>query len=325
MNSKLRLLSAIAALLWLTLASPVHAQSYPSRSVTLVATGTPGSATDVLARLIADRLTGRLGQQLLVLNRPGASGNIAADVVAKAAPDGYTLLLGSVQHTVNQHLFKSLPYKLSDFAPVSSVAAAPDILVVHPSVPVKSVAELVAMLKAKPGTLAGHAGVGTLPHLSLEMFRRMAGVEIAFVPFKTGGGAGGLMQGVVSGQVPFVFGTTFGMLAAVRNGQVRALAVSSAKRIAATPELPTVAESGFPGFESVAWFGILAPANTPKSIIDQLSAEVIAALASPALRQRLIDLGAEPLGSSPEEFATFVKADDERWRKLIGEIGIRLE
>ena len=257
----------LAAACFLAFASAVGAEPYPSRSVTLVAPSTPGSTPDVVSRLIAERLSAQLGQQVVVLNRPGAGGNIGSLAVANATPDGYTILLGSIANTINPHMVKSMSFDLSDLAPVSSVAAAPDILVVHPSVPAKTVTELVAMLKSKPGTPAGHAGVGTLPHLSLEMFRKMAGVEITFVPFQ---GGGALQQGVLGAHVPFGFLTTLGVLPSIRSGQLMAIAVSSAKRIAAAPELPTVAESGLPGFDSgrMVWSLLLRRTPRNQSSID---------------------------------------------------------
>jgi tripartite-type tricarboxylate transporter receptor subunit TctC len=276
----------------------------------------------VLARIIAHQLSGQLGQQMVVLNRPGAGTNIGTTSVTQAAADGYTLLLGSIANTLNLHIMRTVGYRLEDFAPVSSVAAASDVLVVNPSTPAESVQELIALIKSKPGLSAGHAGIGTTPHLSLELFRRMAGVEITMVPFKGGGQA---QQGILGAQVAFMFSTTIGILPFVRNGQLRALAVSSAQRIAAAPELPTVAESGLPGFDVVAWFGLFAPAGTPKPIIDRLSAETRAALATPDVRKLLIELGAEPLGSTPEAFAGYVKDEFERWGKLTKEAGITVE
>lgn len=306
----------------LAMDSVAYGEDYPSRSITLVAPSTPGSAPDVLSRIIARRLSEQLGQQVVVLNRPGAGTNIGTASVAQAAPDGYTLLLGSIANTLNPHIMRSVGYRLEDFTPISSVAAAADVLVVHPSTNAATVQELIALLKRKPGMPAGHAGVGTTPHLSLEIFRRMAGVETLMVPFKGGGQA---QQGILGGQVPFMFSTTIGILPLVRNGQLRALAVSSAKRIAAAPELPTVAESGLPDFDVVAWFGLFAPAGTPKPIIDRLSAETRAALTAPEVRQLLVDLGAEPLGSTPETFAGYVKEEFERWGKLSKEADIRID
>jgi tripartite-type tricarboxylate transporter receptor subunit TctC len=257
-----------------------------------------------------------------VLNRPGAGTNIGTASVAQAEPDAYTLLLGSIANTLNPHIMRTVGYRLEDFAPVSSVAAAADVLVVHPSTPAGSVPELIALLKSKPGTSAGHAGIGTTPHLSLELFRRMAGVEVTMVPFKGGGQA---QQGILGNQVPFMFSTTIGILPLVRSGKLRGLAVSSAKRIAAAPELPTVAESGLPGFDVVAWFGLFAPAGTPKPIIDRLSTETRAALAVPEVRKLLVDLGAEPLGSTPEAFAAYVNEEYERWGKLAEEADIHAD
>jgi tripartite-type tricarboxylate transporter receptor subunit TctC len=231
-------------------------------------------------------------------------------------------LLGSIANTLNPHIMSKVGYRLEDFAYVSSVAAAPDVLVVHPSFPPTSVSELIGALKAKPGTPAGHAGIGTTPHLSLETFRRMANVELTLVPFKGGGEA---QQGILGGQVPFMFATTIGILPRVRSGQLRALGVSSAKRIAAAPELPTVSEAGLPGFDVVAWFGLFVPAATPRAVVERLSSETRSALAGAEVRKRLIDLGAEPLGSTPDEFAAYVAAEFQRWGRLAKEAGIRVE
>jgi tripartite-type tricarboxylate transporter receptor subunit TctC len=299
-----------------------HGEEYPSRAITLVAPSTPGSAPDVLARIVAHQLSEQLGQQVVVLNRPGAGTNIGTANVAQGEPDGYTLLLGSIANTLNPHIMRSVGYRLQDLAPISSVAAAADVLVVNPSTKATSVQELIALIKSNPGTLAGHAGTGTTPHLSLEIFRRMAGVEVLMVPFKGGGQA---QQGILGNQVPFMFSTTIGILPLVRSGKLRGLAVSSAKRIAAAPELPTVAESGLPGFDVVAWFGLFAPTGTPKPIIDRLSTETRAALAVPEVRKLLVDLGAEPLGSTPETFAAYVNEEYERWGKLAKEADIHAD
>ncbi len=297
-------------------------EEYPSRPITLVAPSTPGSAPDVLSRIVARRLFEQLGQQVVVLNRPGAGTNIGTASVVQAEPDGYTILLGSIANTLNPHIMRSVGYRIEDFTPISSVAAAADVLVVHPSTKATSVQELIALLRSNSATPAGHAGIGTTPHLSLEIFRRMAGIDVLMVPFKGGCQA---QQGILGGQVPFMFSTTIGILPLVRNGQLRALAISSAKRIAAAPELPTVAESGLPGFDVVAWFGLFAPAGTPKPIIDRLSTETRTALAAPEVSKLLIDLGAEPLGSTPEEFAAYVKSEFDRWGKLTKEAGITIE
>jgi tripartite-type tricarboxylate transporter receptor subunit TctC len=306
----------------LALSSVALGDEYPSRAITLVAPSTPGSAPDVLARIVAHQLSGQLGQQVVVLDRPGAGTNIGTASVAQAEPDGYTLLLGSIANTLNPHIMRSVGYRLQDLAPISSVAAAADVLVVNPSTKAASVQELIALIKSNPGMLAGHAGTGTTPHLSLEIFRRMAGVEVLMVPFKGGGQA---QQGILGNQVPFMFSTTIGILPLVRSGKLRGLAVTSAKRIAAAPDLPTVAEAGLPGFDVVAWFGLFAPAGTPKPIIDRLSTETQAALAMPEVRKLLVDLGADPLGSTPETFAAYVSEEYERWGKLAKEADIHAD
>jgi tripartite-type tricarboxylate transporter receptor subunit TctC len=276
----------------------------------------------VLSRIVAHQLSEQLGQQMVVANRPGAGTNIGTSSVAQAAPDGYTVLLGSIANTLNLHIMSKVGYRLEDFAFVSSVAAAPDVLVVHPSVTASNLQELIAQLKAKPGTPAGHAGVGTTPHLSLEMFRIMAGVELTQVPFKGGGAA---QQGILSGQVPFMFSTTIGILPRVRSGQLRGLAVSSARRVSAAPDLPTMSESGLKDFDVVAWFGLFVPSATPEAVVERLSRETRAALKLPDVRKRLIDLGAEPLGSSPRDFTAYVQAEYQRWGKLAKEAGIRAD
>ena len=313
---------AAFGLLVFALSNTAQSETYPSRPVTLIAPSTPGSTPDVLSRLIANELSKRLGEQMVVLNRAGAGTNLGTASVAQAAPDGYTLLLGSIANTLNPHIMQSVGYRLEDFAPISSVAAAADILVVHPSTNAKSVKELIALLKSKPGTPAGHAGIGTTPHLSLEIFRRAAGVEVTMVPYKGGGQA---QQGILGAEVPFMFSTSIGVLPLVRNGQLRALAVSSSKRIGAAPDLPTLAESGLPGFDVVAWFGLFAPAGTPKAIVDRLSTETRAALGSPELRKLLMNVGAEPLGSTPEAFAKYIKEEFDRWGKVTKEAGIMID
>jgi tripartite-type tricarboxylate transporter receptor subunit TctC len=313
----------LIALFLMAVSGLALAQPWPTKPVTLVAPSTPGSAPDVLARVMAQKLSEQLGQQMVVVNRPGAGTNIGTMNVAQAAPDGHTVLLGSIANTLNPHIMANVGYRiLEDLNPVSSVAAAPDVLVVHPSFPPRNLGELIAALKAKPGTPAGHAGIGTTPHLSIETFRRAAGVEVTLVPFKGGGEA---QQGILGGQVPFMFSTTIGILPRVKSGQLRALAVSSAKRIAAAPDLPTVAEAGLPGFDVVAWFGFFVPAATPKAIVDRLSAETRTALGAPEVSKRLIDLGAEPLGSTPQEFAAYVQAEYQRWGKLARDAGIKVQ
>ena len=302
--------------------SRAQSQPWPARPVTLIAPSAPGSSVDVTARLLAQKLSEQMSQQFVVLNRAGAGTNIGSEVAAKSAPDGYTILLGSVANTINLHLIRNSGYTLDDLVPVSGVSVSPDLLLLPPSSPVKTVPELVAMLKAKPGTPAGHSGVGTVPYMSLQKFRLMTGVEITMVPF-TGGAA--VFQSIASGEIAFMFRSTTGTLPLVASGQLRALGLASRNRIAAAPNIPTLAEVGLPGFESLLWFGIFVPAKTPKTIIDRLSAEVRKAMTSPDLRQRFVDLGAEPMASSPEEFGAFVKSEYQYWGKLIKDAGIRIE
>lgn len=314
---------ATAGLILLLVSAATWPQSYPSRPVTLVVPSTAGSAPDVLARITAQKLAELMGQQVVAQNRPGAGTNIGTAAVAGAPPDGYTILLGSeTAMALNPHIMKKMTYDIDELATVSSVAAAPDILVVHPSVAASNVRELIALLKSKPGSPAGHAGVGTTTHLSLEMFRLMTGVSLTLVPFQGGGAA---QAGILSGQVPFMFSTTLGILPRVNSGQLRGLAISSAKRVAAAPELPTMAEFGLVGFEVAGWFGIFAPAKTPRAVINRLSEETRRVLGAPDVRKRLIDLGAEPLGSTPEEFAVHVKAQYQKLGKLVKDAGIRIQ
>jgi tripartite-type tricarboxylate transporter receptor subunit TctC len=311
-------------LVWAMLQMPAApAQGYPDKPVSLVVPSTPGSTPDVIGRIAAESLTQQLGRQVVVLNKPGAGTRIGSAAVAAAEPDGYTLLLGSeTALTLNPHIVKKMNYQLEQLTPVSSVAAAPELLVVNNAVPANNVQELIALLRAKPGTAAGHGGIGTTTHIALEMFRLMTGIQITQVPYQ---GGGATQTAIMAGQVPFMFSTTTTILPRVKAGQVRALAVASLKRVGAAPEIPTLAESGLPDFEVAGWFGVLAPTGTPREIIDRLSIEIRAGLARPEVRKRLSDLGAEALGSTPEEFATHMKAQYEKYGKLVKDAGIAAE
>ena len=300
----------------------VAAQAWPTRPITMIAPSSPGSTPDITARVLAQKLGELLGQQVVVTNRTGAAGNIGSEAVAKATPDGYTILLGSIANTTSPHLMKSVGYSLDDLAPVSSVAAAPDILTVHPSVPAKNVKELLEWIKAQSGTPIGIPGLGSTPHLSAETLRMMTGVPLTIVPHQ---GGGALLQAVLSAQVPVVFLTTVSVIPRLKSGQLRGLGITSAARSASLPDLPTLAEAGLPGFEVTAWFGVFAPAKTPTAIVDRLSEETRRALSSPDLRSRLIELGAEPLGSTPAAFGSFVRGEYAKWGKLIREANIKSE
>lgn len=298
------------------------AQNWPARPVTLVAPSSPGSTPDTVTRLLAQKLTEQVGQQVIAVSRVGASGNIGSESVAKAAPDGYTLLLGSIANTLNPHFMKGINFSLDDLAPVSSVAAAPDILSVHPSVPANNLRELLDLLKAKPGTSAAIPGFGSTPHLSSVLLQSNAGVQLTIVPYQGGGAA---LQGLLGNQVPLAFLTSVIVVPRVQGGQLRGIGVTSAKRLSSLPNLPTLAEQGLPGFDVSAWFGVFAPAKTPKAIIDRVSDETRKAVVAPDTRKRLLDLGAEPLGSTPEEFAAFVKSEYAKWGVVVKEAGIKAE
>lgn len=308
----------------LALLAPVCAtgQVWPNRPMTLVVPSTAASTPDIVARLLAQRLSEQFGQQVVAVNRPGAGGNVGSESVARAQPDGYTLLLGSIANTTTPHMMASLGYKLDELAPVSSVAAAPDLLVVHPSVAARTVQELIAWLKSQSATPGAVAGPGSTPHLSMELLRSMTGADITIVPHQ---GGGPLIQNLVGGQIPFGFTTSVTAVPRIKSGQLRALATSSGKRIGSLPELPTLAESGFPGFDVTAWFGLFVPAKTPTAIIDRLSDEVRKALDSQDVRARLADLGAEPLGSTPQAFGAHVSAEYAKWGKLIAAAKIQLK
>jgi len=318
--------SRLVALLFIPLLSvcgaSALAQGWPSRPITLIAPSSPGSTPDTVARILAQKLSEQLGQQVVVQSRAGASGNLGSESVAKAAPDGYTLLLGSIANTLNPHMMKGLGFMLDDLAPVSSVAAAPDILMVNPAVPANNLQELIAWLKSKPGTAIAIPGFGSTPHLSTVMLRAMTGIELNIVPYQ---GGGAVLQGLLGNQVPVAFGTSVSVIPRLRANQLRGLGVTSAKRLASMPDLPTLAEQGLTGFDITAWFGVFAPAKTPQAVIDRLSEETRKALASPDVRKRLTDLGAEPLGSSPAEFSAFVKTEYLKWGKVVAEAGIKAE
>ncbi|MBI4205636.1 MAG: tripartite tricarboxylate transporter substrate binding protein [Betaproteobacteria bacterium] len=299
-------------------------QNYPVRPIRLVVPSSPGGGTDITARIIAPKLGEYLGQQVVVENRPGAGTMIGGEVVARAAPDGYTLLMGISTLAINPAMYKKVPYDaLKDFAPISQVVALPNILVTHPSLPVKSVKDLIAFAKARPGQINfASAGVGTNPHLSMELFLSMAGLKMIHVPYKGSG------QGVIdllAGHVPVMTPSILTALPYVKNKRLRALGVTSAKRAGGTPDIPTIAEAGVPGYEAVQWFGVLAPAGTPRPIITRLHGEVVRTLQAADVRQRLVNDGADPVGSSPEEFAAFLRAETTKWAKVVKDIGIQPE
>ena len=308
-------------------ASSASAQSgYPSRQISFVVGFSAGGTTDIVARLIAEEMRKTLGQPIVVDNRPGAGGNIGASIVAKAKPDGYTLLIGSVGPlAINASLYAKMPYdNLKDFTPISLIVHVPNMLVVNPSaMPVNSFAEFVALLRANPGKyFFASTGTGTSSHLSGEQLKTMAGVEATHVPYKGAVALNDLLSGE---QVHFMFATIPSVIEFVRAGRLRALAVTSKSRSAAVPDIPTVAESGFPDFEASSWFGLLGPADLPRDIVAKLQAEVVRALKIPEIRDKLIAQGADPVGSSPEEFAAYIRGETAKWSKVVKSSGAKAD
>ena len=290
------------------------AEAYPAKALRLIVPFPPGGPADALARLVGDKLSVSLGQAVVVDNRPGAGGNIGMELGAKSAPDGYTLILAPAGNlTVNPFLYRSVPYDVArDFAPVTVIAAVPNVLVVHPSVPAKSVAELIRYAKAHPGTLNySSPGNGSGAHLAGELFKSMAGVDI--------------VGAVVGGQVQMMFAGASSALPQVKAGRLVALGVATSRRIAAAPEVPTLGESGLPGFDVTSWYGIVAPAATPHDIIARLQTEITGALSQPDVREKLAALGAEPIGNTPAEFAAMIKVETAKWGKIVKDANIHVE
>ena len=307
------------------LASLAHAQGWPSRPIHIVAPSTPGDAPDVIARIVADKLSSALGKEVVVDNKPGAGGVVGSEFVAKAAPDGYTLIMGNAgSHGINAAVYSKLPYDIQrDFAPVSQIAVAPNIFVINPSIPAKTVQEFIAYAKGRPGQL-GYAsgGNGSSSHMSMELFKSMTGVDLIHVPYK---GSSPALTDVVSGQDAAMFVNMPPAVPLVKAGKLRALAVTTLTRSPLMPEVPTVSESGLGGYETVAWFGVLAPAGTPKDIVNRLSAELATIARSPEMRERLSSLGAEPVGGTPEAFAAVIARDIAKWTALSKSVGIKVD
>ncbi|MBB3007762.1 tripartite tricarboxylate transporter substrate binding protein [Cupriavidus alkaliphilus] len=312
---------ALTSSLMLAAAPAAVAQApYPGKPIRLVVPFSAGSATDILARIIGTKMGEGGTYQVIVDNRPGAGGTLGATGVAKAAPDGYTLILVSVGHAINATLYPRLAYDtVKDFAPVSLVATVPNVLVVNAGSKYKSVRDLVTAARAAPGTLNfDSAGSGSSTHLSGEMFRMQAGIDIVHIPYK---GTGEALTDVMAGRGDMMFAPTVSAMPFVRQGKLRALAVTTARRSSSLPDIPTVAESGLPGYAFDSWFGILAPAGTPKEIIDTLNAEIGKALAAPDVRERLAAQGAEPKRSSPQEFASYIQAEIGKLAPVIRQSG----
>ena len=316
-----RLVAFISALVFSGMGS---AQTWPARPVRMVVPFAPGGPTDVMARILAQKLSESMGQQFIVENRAGAGGNIGMSLVAKAAPDGYTVLVASSSYVVNPSLYAKAGYDAyKDFAPVTVAAASPNVLVVHPSVPAKTVQELVALVRANPGKHNyAQPGTGTTPHLSGELFRLTFKLDIINVPF---GGAGPAVASAVGNQTPIAFVALPPATPHVKSGALRALAVTGARRSATLPDVPTMAESGAPDQEAETMQGVLLPAGTPREIVDRLHREVVRAVALPDVKERLAALGFDPVANTPEEFSAYIRSEVNKWARVIREASIKIE
>jgi len=328
MKHIVRLLFSVAAVVMALAGFHAGAQgaaNYPSKPIKIVVPFPPGGATDILARAIGFELQKAWGQSVIIENKPGGGGNTGADLVAKSAPDGYTLVMGTVgTHAINMSLYAKMPYDaVKDFEPVVLVAGVPNLLVVHPSVNAKSVRELTALAKSQPGKLnVASSGNGTSIHLAAELYKQMAGVDILHVPYK---GSSPAVTDLLGGQVQMMFDNMPSSLPYAKAGKLRALAVTSMTRSAALPDVPTMDEEGLKGFDATSWFGLLAPAGTPKDIVAKLNAASVKALASAEMRERLAAQGADPVGNTPEQFAAFIKAEIDKWAKIVKASGARVD
>jgi len=313
-----------AALISLLIAGSACAQMYPSKAIHMIVAFPPGGIADFAARSVSGGLSDAFRVPVVVENRPGAGGSIGADFVAKAAPDGYTVLVTSISHTINPAFLKKLPFDtLRDFAPVMMIADAPNLLVLHPSVPARTLAELIDYARAHPGALTyASSGLGTSTHLCGELFRQMAKVDVVHVPYKGGGPA---VADLLGGQVQMMFATLPTVLEHVRAGRLRGIATTGAQRFAGAREFPTMAEAGLPGYDVSAWTGMFAPARTPRVAIDRVAAETAKILRSPAIRERLLTQGAEAAVKMPDEFGAFVDSELRKWQQLVQSAGLRAE
>ena len=314
----------VAALALIASGPTAAADNYPSRAVRMVVPFAPGGGSDIVARLVSAKLTEALGQTVVVDNRAGASANLGAAVVAKAAPDGYTLLLANANYTINPSLFKTLPFDpVREFAPVAQIANAANVLAVHPSIPAKSLRELIAFAKVHPGQLNfASPGNGTSSHLAGELFRQLAKIEVTHIPYK---GATPAVTDLIAGQVSFTIVSTLSVLPYAKQGRLRMLAVTTAKRAGALPDLPTMGEAGLPGFEVANWFGVIATGGTPRGIVDRLNAELMRIGRMPDIAEKLAAQGADPATGTPEDFERFIQAEIKKWAAVVRGAGIHPE
>lgn len=320
----MRFLPVVLALGLLLAAPHAVAQTYPQKPVRLVVPYPPGGGTDIIARIVGQKVSDSLGQQIIIDNRGGAGGTIGTEVVAKSAPDGYTILMAPTSHVINPSIYAKLPYDtVKDFAPITLAASATILLVVHPSIPARTVKELMAFAKARPGQLNfGSAGNGTVFHLTGELFKRQAGIDMVHVPFK---GGGPTIANLVAGQVSVAFETMLALQPFVKAGRVRALAVTGAQRSSVMPELPTIVELGFPAIVAENWYGFYAPAATPRPIIARLNAEIVKTLRAPEIKQRFQEQGTEIVASTPGELSDAIRTEMEKWSRTAREAGARID
>ena len=307
----------------LSIGTAFSADPYPIRPIRMIVGFAPGGGTDLTARPVAQKLSELLGQQVIVENRPGAAGNVATEQVAKSAPDGYTLLMGTIAAlAINPSLYGNLRFDPeTDLAPLIQVVDATNVLALHPSVPASSVKELIALAREK-SLLAGSSGIGATGHLAIELFNLMAGVKLVHVPYKGGGPA---MSDLVGGQVNLIFATTASSIPHLKSGRIKGIAVTTAKRSALLPELPTISEAGLDGFDANNWYGLVVPAKTPRAIIDQLNAEVTKVLAMPDVKTTLFNQGLDPAPGTPEQFGAYIRSERAKWAKVIKESGAKPE
>jgi len=313
----------LATLFLFSFDQAIAAEPYPVKPIRMIVGFAPGGGTDLTARPVAQKMSELLGQQVIVENRPGAAGNIATEQVARSAPDGYTLLMGTIAAlAINPSLYGNLRFDPeTDLAPVIQVVDATNVLALHPSVPASSVKELVALAKEK-SLSAGSSGVGATGHLAIELFNLMAGVKLIHVPYKGGGPA---MTDLIGGQVQLIFATTASAIPHIKSGRIKGIAVTTAKRSSLLPELPTISEAGLAGFDANNWYGLVVPAKTPRAIIDQLNAEVRKVLAMPEVRTTLFNQGLDPAPGTPEQFGAYIKSERVKWAKVIKESGAKAE
>ena len=323
MRAFVRMLTLVA--MSILVVGTVSAQSWPTKPIKYIVPFAPGGSTDILGRIVAEKLSVALGQPVVVENKPGAGGGLGADFTAKAAPDGYTIMGGTIStHAINASLYSNLPYDpVKDFVAVTLLARVPNMRVINPDVPAKTVAELLALMKANPNKYTfASAGNGTSQHLSGELFKSMAGVQMQHIPYK---GSPPALQDVVGGQVTMTFDNITTAWPLAKGGKLRALAVTTAKRSAIAPEIPTLAEAGLIGFEVGSWQGVFAPAGTPPEIVKRLNVEIVKILNVPDVKEKLFALGAEPVGDTPEQFAAFVKSEVAKWSDVVKKSGAKVD